>query len=204
MKDVDDLRTEAARLTERGLSKGEVADELNVSRETADWLVDGRDTEEAGTDGGDVHVDWSAVGASSHRVAAVGTAMADLAVDAGGSPEVVVGVERAGVPLATAVAGELDADFATFSPRKHGWEGGSIDDLGTSFSRNFANVADRRCCVVDDVVTSGTTLTETVEAIRAEGGDLTSCAVLVDKRGIDDVDGVPVASLVGVTRVDTA
>jgi orotate phosphoribosyltransferase len=40
MKNVDDLIASAAELAGRGLSKGEIADELNVSRETASWLVD--------------------------------------------------------------------------------------------------------------------------------------------------------------------
>ena len=40
MKNVDDLIDSAADLAEHGLSKGEIADELNVSRETASWLVE--------------------------------------------------------------------------------------------------------------------------------------------------------------------
>ena len=39
MKNIDDLIDGAAELAEQGLSKGEIADELNVSRETARWLV---------------------------------------------------------------------------------------------------------------------------------------------------------------------
>ena len=35
MKNVDDLIESAAQLAQQGLSKGEIADELNVSRETA-------------------------------------------------------------------------------------------------------------------------------------------------------------------------
>ena len=40
MKNIDDLIDRAAKLAEQGLSKGEIADELNVSRETARWLVE--------------------------------------------------------------------------------------------------------------------------------------------------------------------
>jgi DNA-binding XRE family transcriptional regulator len=40
MKNIDDLMRSAVELAERGLSKGEVADELNVSRETASWLIE--------------------------------------------------------------------------------------------------------------------------------------------------------------------
>jgi len=40
MKNVDDLIGSANELADQGLSNGEIADELNVSRETASWLVE--------------------------------------------------------------------------------------------------------------------------------------------------------------------
>ncbi|KPN30707.1 orotate phosphoribosyltransferase-like protein [Halolamina pelagica] len=40
MKNVDDLIEDARSLADRGFSKGEIADELNVSRQTASWLVE--------------------------------------------------------------------------------------------------------------------------------------------------------------------
>jgi orotate phosphoribosyltransferase len=209
MKDVDDLTESAGELAERGLSNGEIADELNVSRETASWLVDRAGApprqETPGDDGGDgdgevdVHVDWSAIGRDSGRLAAIGGAMADL-VD---RPEVdlVVGIEKAGVPLATIVARELDADLSTYAPRKHQWEEGDLAEDAGTFSRNFAELRGRDCIVVDDTITSGTTMTETVGAIREEGGEPVGCVVLADKRGIEAVEGVPVEALVQVISV---
>ncbi len=206
MKNVDDLTESAGELAERGLSHGEIADELNVSRETASWLVDRanpqtRDAEETPSDAGpgDIHVDWSAIGRDSGRLSAVGTAMADL-VD---EPEVdlIVGIEKAGVPLATVVARQLDADLSTYAPRKHQWEEGDLDDDTGTFSRNFAAIRGRECIVVDDTITSGTTMTETVEAVREEGGEPVGCVVLADKQGLETVDSVPVSSLVQVISV---
>ncbi|MFD1512578.1 transcriptional regulator GfcR [Halomarina rubra] len=207
MKNVDDLIENATALAEKGLSKGEIADELNVSRETARWLVERGDptTDEPereptrGPD--DIHVDWSRVGTDSDRLEFVGRALADLLRDESGVPEVVVGVEKAGVPLATTVARDMESDLATYTPRKHQWNEGDIEDLGGSFSRNFAPVEDRDCVVVDDTVTSGTTLGETISAIKERGGTPSACVVLVDKQGVDEVEGVPVYSLVQVIRV---
>ncbi|MFB6123881.1 MAG: transcriptional regulator GfcR [Haloferacaceae archaeon] len=208
MKNVDDLVESAGELTARGLSKGEIADELNVSRETASWLVERSDgdavrSRSTPSSGGpdDVHVDWNAIGRDSARLSHVGRAMADLLTKAGEDVDLTIGVEKAGVPLATVVARELDADLGTYAPSKHQWEEGDIDDLGGGFSRNFADIRGRDCYVVDDTITSGTTLRETVDAIRDEGGDPLACVVLVDKQGLDDVDGVPVYSLVTVVRV---
>ena len=208
MKNVDDLIDSAAELAERGLSKGEIADELNVSRETASWLVErggGNDTA-TGTAGStstsDIHVDWSALGRDSTRLRYAASAMADLLAKEGEAVDLTVGIEKAGAPLATAVANELDTDLGTYAPAKHQWEEGDIDKHGGGFSRNFAGIRDRDCYVVDDIITSGTTMRESINAIREQGGEPAACVVLVDKMGYDDIDDVPVYSLVDVVRVD--
>jgi orotate phosphoribosyltransferase len=205
MKNVDDLIAGAAELAGQGLSKGEIADELNVSRETASWLVErtgkGRHDDEPSEDAGppDIHVDWSAIGRDSGRLSAIGGAMADLVDEP--TVDLTVGIEKAGVPLATVVARETDADLATYAPRKHQWEEGDLAEDAGTFSRNFAEIRGRECVIVDDTITSGTTMTETVEAVRNEGGDPVGCVVLADKRGIESIEDVPVVSLVQVISV---
>jgi orotate phosphoribosyltransferase len=205
MKNVDDLIESANELAGQGLSNGEIADELNVSRETASWLVERGEgtattTREPTESLEDIHVDWSALGRDSTRLSDVGHAMADLL---GGEEDVdlVVGIEKAGTPLATTVALELDADLAAYAPRKHQWEEGDIEDLSGSFSRNFAEIRGRECYVIDDTITSGTTMTETIDAITEAGGTPVGCGVLVDKRGVEELEGVPVESLLQVIRV---
>lgn len=204
MKNIDDLIESAAEFAERGLSKGEIADELNVSRETASWLVEraGAATGRPDERPDDIHVDWSAIGRDGNRLAHVGRAMADLITSHVTEADLTIGIEKAGVPLATMVAHTLETDMGTYTPRKHQWDEGDIEELGGSFSRNFAQIDGRDCYIVDDTITSGTTLTETVRAVKSEGGNPLSCAVLVDKQGLDEIEGVPVQSLVGVLRVD--
>jgi orotate phosphoribosyltransferase len=211
MKNVDDLIAGAAELAERGLSKGEIADELNVSRETASWLVERsgsttpriESTDSQPASPHDIHVDWSAIGRDSARLSFAGRAMADLLSKQGEDVDLTIGIEKAGAPLATTVARELDTDLGAYAPRKHQWNEGDIEDLerGGTFSRNFAAIRERDCYVVDDTITSGTTMRETVEAIREERGEPVAACVLVDKQGLDDVAGVPVYSLLQVLRV---
>lgn len=211
MKNVDDLIESANELATQGLSNGEIADELNVSRETASWLVERgggstqptttEDAEPAGTLS-DIHIDWSALGRDSTRLSDVGHAMANLLGDHDDREiDLVVGIEKAGTPLATTVALELGADLATYAPRKHQWEEGDIEDLSGNFSRNFADIRGRECYVIDDTITSGTTMTETIDAITEEGGTPVGCGVLVDKSGVEELEGVPVESLLQVIRV---
>ena len=208
MKNIDDLVESAADLAERGLSKGEIADELNVSRETASWLVERSGTSATTTQtqqstGGpdDIHVDWNTIGRDSNRMWHVSAALADLLSKQGEEVDLTIGIEKAGAPLATAVARELDTDLGTYAPRKHQWDDDDMDELGGTFSRNFAKIRDRECYVVDDTITSGTTMTETVQAIRDQGGEPVACVVLVDKQGVEEIAGVPVYSLVQVIRV---
>ncbi|WIV66420.1 transcriptional regulator GfcR [Natrialbaceae archaeon AArc-T1-2] len=211
MKNVDDLIESAAELADRGLSKGEIADELNVSRETASWLVERSDTATQATStpattvaGGpqDIHVDWSAIGRDSKRMSAIAEAMADLLVKHGEDVDLTVGIEKAGGPIATLVARELETDLATYTPSKHQWEEeGDVEQDGGTFSRNFATIRDRECYIVDDTITSGTTMRETIGAIRARGGEPLACVVLADKQGVDELEGVPIYSLLQVISV---
>ncbi|MEA1930169.1 transcriptional regulator GfcR [Halohasta litorea] len=212
MKNVDTLIESAAELAERGLSKGEIADELNVSRETASWLVERSGTESSTdtepeptvretTSPQDIHVDWNAIGRDSARLTHVSQAMADIISKEGQDVRLTVGIEKAGVPLATIVARELDTDLSAYAPAKHQWEEGDIDELGGGFSRNFSPIEGQECYIVDDTITSGTTLRETIEAIRARGGEPVGCVVLVDKQGLEEIDGVPVYSLINVVSV---
>ncbi|NUB92843.1 orotate phosphoribosyltransferase-like protein [Haloterrigena sp. SYSU A558-1] len=212
MKNVDDLIESAAELAARGLSKGEIADELNVSRETASWLVERSDATTQPSDRPqngaaspsgpqDIHVDWSAIGRDSKRMGAIAEAMADMLAKHGEDVDLTIGIEKAGGPIATLVARELETDLGTYTPAKHQWEEGDIDELGGTFSRNFAGIRDRECYIVDDTITSGTTMRETIEAIRAEGGEPLACVVLADKQGVEELEGVPVYSLLQVISV---
>ena len=208
MKNIDDLVESASDLAERGLSKGEIADELNVSRETASWLVErsGAGTQPASTSptGGphDIHVDWSAIGRDSARLHHLGAAMADLLSKKGEDIDLTVGIEKAGAPLATTVAQELETDLGTYAPSKHQWDDDDDTTSDGSFSRNFAQIRNRDCYIVDDTITSGKTMSETINAIRTQGGNPVACVVLADKRGLEDVEGVPVYSLLQVIRVE--
>ena len=209
MKNVDDLIEGAQQLSERGFSKGEIADELNVSRETASWLVERSETvpiqpsDDRKETGGphDIHVDWSAIGRDSARLTYAGMAMADLLLKQGEAVDLTVGIEKAGAPLATVVARELDTDVAAYAPRKHQWEEGDIEELEGTFSRNFSDIRDRECYVVDDTITSGTTMRETIDAIKKKGGNPVACVVLVDKQGVEELRDVPVYSLIQAIRV---
>lgn len=210
MKTIDELTKKAVKLQASGLLPGQIADELNVSSETASWLLLHSSKEENGEAAPapkDIYVDWSNVGRSSNRQRLISSALLDMVLDSLENTDqhidVVIGVALSGIPLASLMGEELGCEFSTYHPNKHKWEPESKSTKGT-ISQNFANVEGKNCIIVDDVVTTGSTLKEAVAILEELGAKPVSIAVMIDKKGIDDVSGVPLNALLRVTRVDKA
>lgn len=193
------LIEEAHELRSRGFTTGEIADELNVSKDTARWLIlgsvkgKGKEQEKAPLD---IAINWKSLGGSSVRMNFVSAALADMALEHG-EPEVIVGIAVSGIPFATMMADIIEADLSIFHPTKTRKE----EDAKGTVSSNFATVEGRRIVIVDDVITSGRTITEAIKAFKDLGAEPIAVVVLIDKKGINSVEGVPVESLIGVSRL---
>ncbi len=202
MKTIDELTQKAVELQAAGLLTGQIADELNVSRETATWLLTHAKKGDVQAPK-DIYIDWSNIGRSSARQRLIAGALTDMILDCLDEQgvDVVIGVALSGIPLASMVADELGCEFSTYHPNKQRWEPESKETKGT-ISQNFAKVEGKSCVLIDDVVTTGTTLSEAIGALEGMGAKPIAIAVLVDKKGIDDIQGIPVNALLRVTRVD--
>lgn len=204
MKTINELTKKAVELQAAGLLTGQIADELNVSRETATWLLTHAKKGDVAQAPKDIYVDWSNIGRSSIRQRLIAGALTDMILDCIGendNVDVVIGIALSGIPLANLVADELGCEFTTYHPNKQKWETGSKEFKGT-ISQNFAQVGGKNCVLIDDVVTTGTTLSEAVAVLEGLGAKPLAIAVLIDKKGIDDISGVPLNALLRVTRVD--
>lgn len=195
MKDLNDLISKAQELHEKGLRSGEIADELNISRETATWLLTRSETSR-GPVPKDIHVNWSEIGQNAERLRFVSLALADMILETG-NPDVVVGVALSGLPLATLVADEIEAELAVFVPQKQ--MRSEDKSFKGSFSQNFADIVGKSCAIVDDVITTGNTATEIVKVMKEMQATPLSIAVLINKKGIRQVLNVPIRSLVRIT-----
>ncbi len=194
------LIKEAHKLRNRGFTTGEIADELNVSKDTARWLILGGVKGKTGNEHEkaplDIAINWKSLGGSSLRMKYVSAAMADMALEQG-EPDVVVGIAVSGIPFAIMMADIIEADISIFHPTKTRKE----EDAKGTVSSNFATVDGRRVVIVDDVITSGRTVTEAIKAFKDLGAEPIAVIVLIDKKGIDELEGVPVESLIGVSRL---
>ncbi|HYC20697.1 MAG TPA: orotate phosphoribosyltransferase-like protein [Candidatus Bathyarchaeia archaeon] len=194
MNDLNDLISKAQELRENGLRSGEIADELNISRETATWLLTRSKSSQEPVPK-DIYVNWSEIGQNAERLRFVSLALVDMILETG-EPDVVIGVALSGLPLATLVADEIGAELAVFVPQKQ--KGSENGGAKGSFSQNFADIAGKSCAIVDDVITTGSTAIELIGSIKEMQATPLSVAVLINKKGIDQVQNVPIRSLVQI------
>lgn len=206
MKNIETLMKKAAELKSEGLVEGQISEELNVSSETVTWLLT-HAAEKAGAAPGpkDISVDWSMIGRSAFRLSHISQALSDLLeeslIASDNGVDVVVGISLSGVPLASMVANDLGAELAVYTPSKQMLTSEGKKHRG-NLSSNFSEVNDRQCVIVDDVITSGRTIEETIEYLDEHGAKITAIAVLIDKKGIDQISEVPITSLLKVIRVN--
>jgi len=202
MSSLDDLIGRAKMLLGEGHSPGQIADELSLSMETVTWLL----TQAKGTTAPkDVHIDWTAVSSRAPLLEETALMLLRLYYQDQGpeglsSPaaEVIVGIALSGIPLATLIAVQEAAQLAIYHPVK---QSQSQKPMG-SISGNFAQISGERCIIVDDVITSGNTMREVVKYVKKHDAVPVAIWVIFDKRGIRDVDGVPVYSLFKISRID--
>ena len=199
------LIAKAQELRQHGFTTGEIADELNVSMDTARWLTLQKATEEKVEAPVDFAINWKSIGGNSTRLSYVSGALSDMALSHGDA-ETVVGVAVSGVPFATLMADFIEDDtgedtsIAIFHPHKHRKDADESDDEG-AISTNFGTVEGKKVVIVDDVITSGKTMKEAIHTVKDLGGEPTCVAVLIDKAGLSEIEGVPVESLIKISRL---
>ena len=202
MSSLDDLIGRAKMLLGEGHSPGQIADELSLSMETVTWLL----TQAKGTAAPkDVHIDWTAVSSQAPLLEESAQMLLSRyylaqGAGAGGSPaaDVIIGIAISGIPLATVIAVQEAAQLAIYHPTKQN----AGEKPTGSISGNFAPVSGQRCLIVDDTITSGNTLREMVKYLKKHNAIPVAICVIFDKRGIKDVEGIPVYSLFRISRID--
>ena len=104
------------------------------------------------------------------------------------APTLVVGPTTGGVLLSFETARQLGGSVrAAFAE--------PVDGGGRALRRGWPVAPDERVVLVDDILTTGASLVETVEAVRAAGVEPVAAAVIVD-RSVEPVEiGFPLHAL---------
>lgn len=192
MVDVKELARQARELNEKGLSDRDIADELHVSVDTVQYLI------EQGEDGGlppsDVKIGWRTLGVSGTRIALMSDILTDIVEEElgrmGVEAQAVLGIALNGVPFATYISENLGLDLAVYKPpMDRGKSGGSI-------SANYASIGGKRTVIIDDVLTTGATVDEAIKDVRQAGGEPILIVVIVNKSSRNEIGGVPMRGLI--------
>ncbi len=202
MRDISEIIRKARELKEKGFTTGEIADELNVSRETALWLVT-HSEEEKESMPRDIFIDWQRIGSNPVIIRNIAAAMAELIKEVVEEkslprPDVIVGIAVSGVPLAAFIAEQLEAKLAVIRPKKHLWEPEKKSRASGFLLSNFSEVRGKNIVLVDDIATTGTTIKDSIEFLKKQGANPIASVVLIDKKGLSEIDGMPVRALVSV------
>ena len=184
---IEELRSLASGLRKKGLNSQQIADELSLSQDTISWLLAGSDSSEKPED---IRIGWRTIGVRPQRIAAIGSIMADVAYEeCENDIDTIVGISINGVLFANCVASDLECEVAIH--RNVDGEPGQ-----GSLSNKYGQVAGKKIAIVDDVFSSGKTMSRTIESMREAGAEVVLCMVLGNKTGRNEVDGVPLRGII--------
>ena len=204
MRSLDQLIKKAQELKARGLTTQEISEELKVQTDTVVWLLLRGKERLRRPAPIDLFVDWSRIGSSVRRLSLAGWALADLARESirdkeFEQPEVVVAIEGSGMVLGMGVAEELEKPFAVVRPQRV-----ADKKLSGAINPSFASVDNKRALIVDVVLMEGETVKAAVQTVRSVRAKPVGIVVLVNKSSQDNVDGVPLRSLIQLLAVAKA
>ena len=190
---IEELKVLASNLMKEGLNTQQIADELSLSQDTITWLLTGTGEDDRPSD---VRIGWRTLGVRPSRLSAVGSIMADVADEEVGYDNVdtVVGISINGIAFAYEAARVLESDMTVFRTSDEGSGSGSL-------SNKYGQVAGKRVVIIDDVLSSGMTMSKTINSIREAGGDVVLAIVLVNKTTRNEIDDVPLRGLIRAVAV---
>ena len=189
---IEQLRDMVSNLRKEGLNSQQIADELSLSQDTISWLLAESTSNEKPED---VRIGWRTIGVRPQRIAAIGAIMADVAdEECGDSIDTVVGISINGVLFANEVASQLGCEVAIHRNVDGGPGKGSL-------SNKYGQVDGKRVAIVDDVLSTGVTMSRTIEAMREAGAEVALCMVLVNKTARNEIEEVPLRGIIRAALV---
>ena len=195
---IDELRRTVAKYKEQGLSTEQIADELSLSQSTILWLLTSNSNETNSDERPvDIRIGWRTIGARPIRVAALSNIFADVVLEEMNwdveSVDTIVGISINGILFAHEIASQLNVDVAIHRDGK-GAEGGHL-------STKYGQVGGKRVVVVDDVLSTGSTIKNTISVLQNMGAEVILALVLVNKTQLNEIDGVPLRGLIRTVTV---
>ena len=190
---IEKMAAKAAELKGKGHSTREICQEMHLSQATVEWLL-AKQASEAFSEAlpADVKVGWRTIGVSGSRISSIADIMADVILEEQTKKafdvDMISGLTNNGIPLATIVSEILEVDFGMVRTSREGTE--------PNYASNYAGIKGKNVILIDDVISSGSTMREAIKFVREQGGNAVLIMVLINKRGEDELDDVPLRALI--------
>ena len=190
---IEELRATAMNLRKEGLNSQQIADELSLSQDTISWLLAGTQSDDRPSD---VRIGWRTIGVRPSRISAIGTIMADIADEELSFEEIdtIVGVSINGISFAHEAARILNCEFTVYRTTDKGDGSGSL-------SNKYGQVSGKKVVIIDDVLSTGKTVSKTIANIRDAGGEVGLVIVLVNKTMRNEIGDVPLRGVIRAVSV---
>lgn len=190
---VDELRKTVSSLKKEGLNSQQIADELSLSQDTIAWLSSSNDGQEQPQD---VRIGWRTIGVRPIRTEAMASIFADVLLEELGDEGVdsIVGISLNGILFANEIAKFLDVEVSI----QRNIDGGPGQG---ALSNKYGQVNGKRIAIVDDVLSSGTTMRNTISMMREMGAEVALCMVLVNKTPLNEIEEVPLRGIIRAVAV---
>ena len=194
---IDELRRTVTKYKQQGLSTEQIADELSLSQNTILWLLTNTSGESSKERPIDIRIGWRTIGARPTRLAALSTIFADVVLEEMewnvDSVDTIVGISINGILFAHEIASQLNVDVAIHRDGQ-GEEGGHL-------STKYGQVGGKRVVVVDDVLSTGKTMKNTISVLQKMGAEVLLALVLVNKTQLNEIEGIPLRGLIRTVTV---
>ena len=189
---LEELYNRALELKNKGMSDKEISTELHLSVNTITWLLS---KDLRGNRISDTKIGWRSIGVYGNRIEKIAEIMGDIIMEDVSMDNVtsIMGITINGIPYATMLSDLLERELIVYRPHPSRKEG--------MFSSNFAGVKGKKVVIIDDVISTGETMKRTIDDVRSQGGEVILCVVLVSKISSDEINNVPVRSLIRATMV---
>ena len=122
--------------------------------------------------------------------------MADIADEELSFEEIdtIVGVSINGISFAHEVARILDCEFTVYRTTDKGDGSGSL-------SNKYGQVSGKKVVIIDDVLSTGKTVSKAIANIREAGGEVGLVIVLVNKTMRNEIGDVPLRGVIRAVSV---
>jgi len=189
MIDIEKLVKRVKELKAKGYSQKEISSDLHLSIDTVSWLLSGAPSTESPPS--DVKIGWRSVGVFGSRIKHLSDIFVDIIKeelpDESGY-DTIMGIAINGIPYASFISNNLGKELAVYKPATEPGKGGQ-------FSSNFSGVNGKKVIIIDDVLSTGTTLRGALEEVERQGGKVVLICVLMNKTQNNVVSDTPLRAL---------